>query len=165
MQFVSRDHVGRCAHAQGVSIDDSLPRPSLPVEAPEHYYIATAHGFELFQQICPGAAVELRRGDIVVLFEARQFGAIVACDTQRPVGENALGIDHVAYYLAHTPFSVGVTLQGVRIGNSFQVSQRAIELGAERAYNVAVRHQVHVAAEVRSVFGGDRSSFKKVRHT
>jgi tetrapyrrole methylase family protein/MazG family protein len=104
-------------------------------------------------------------GDVVVLLEAGEFGAIVAREAQGAVGEDSLGVDEVAHYLADAPFSGGVALQRVRFGEAAKFRHGAFDLAGERSQNVAVGNEVHVAAEVGCVLRGVGLGYKKVRHT
>ncbi len=165
VQFVTRDDVRRGAHAHGVSVGHTLPGPGLVAETSEHQQVAPPDRLELVQQAGPRPPVELRRGNVVVLLEARQIRAVAARKAQRPVGENALGIDQVPQHLPHAPLPGRIPLERAFFRNLAEFRQRAADLGGERPQNIAGRHQVYVAAVIRSVFRSVRFGDKKVRHT
>ena len=145
--------------------DDSLPRPRLIGQAPEHQHGAAPHRFELFQQIAHGRRSNCAAAMYVVLFEARavvsdRCGRSAARDRRKCARYRSCG---------RPPRVCSTFRRHSALANRHRRSRagvRASQASGRRALpQFAVRHKVHVAAEVAGVFGGRGFGDVKVRHT
>src|SRR6185437_12413429 len=64
-----------------------------------------AYDLQLFQQVTERPAPEIAGRHIRVLIEAGERRGIAAADAQRPIGEDALGIDHMSNDILRRPLA------------------------------------------------------------
>src|SRR5262249_47395828 len=115
------------------------------------------------EQVGPGTTVESGRRDVVVLLEAGEGRLVAASEAERPIAEDALGVDHVADDLPHAPFPRRVAGQRRLGGHAAQEAERLVDLVPESVQEVRRLHELHVAVVVGRVLRRVRPSLLRHR--
>src|SRR5262249_35229341 len=94
---------------------------------------------------------------VIVLFETFDGSAVIAGDAQRPIGHDALGIDHVAERFLDAPFTGSVTEVAILFAPAREKGDSLGKLAGESGNHVVAGDQRNVAVVVRVVLAGLRS--------
>src|ERR1051325_2389651 len=105
VQFVPRDDVREGAHADFSVAGHAPPQPGGLRQVAQQGEGGAPHRPEIAREVLQGQAAEVGAGDVIVLLEAFDRGAVVAPEAQGAVGEDALGVADVTDDLLDAPFA------------------------------------------------------------
>src|SRR5215469_12840748 len=103
VKFVSCDDIGERSDANFDIVGNSSSLPSFRLQIPKQRNGGAAHLLEFASQIAHSPLVEAAVLYVVILLEARDWSPIIARDSQRAVGHDALGIDQMAEHFFNAP--------------------------------------------------------------
>src|ERR1700728_151082 len=158
MQLVSGDDIGDTAHAHLVLVGRSAAHPCRFVEIAQQRERGPAHGDEVFDPLRQGMARERSIAHVVILFKAFHRGSVGARDAQGAVGEYSLAIADVAEDFLGAPFLRSVAEVSIFFAAAREQYHGLAALLVERGENILTLHQGDVAAIIRRILVGLRTS-------
>jgi len=162
---VAEEDVGQGAGCGGVIAGDAFAEPGGVGQVPQEQDGRAANMLELFQQLGPGAAVEIGGVDEGILVEARERCLVGAGDTEKPVGHDSLSVGDVAEDLLDCPLAWRVAVQVYGFVEGLEELEDRTELVLEGLDWIGdVGGFGNVAGEVRLVFAGLGHTWNESSH-
>src|SRR5262249_34578603 len=120
---------------------ESLPLPVLVAQVAEKRHSRGAYVLEFFRQIRQAHAGMRPLAHKVVLLKAGQGRAVTACNAQRAVGHDPLGVDHVAKSLFQTPLAWCIAQLTLLLAERGKQRDRLRSLARERSNNIVAEDE------------------------
>src|SRR5690349_9740632 len=103
VQLMTGNDVSDRPHAHLVLVGHPAAHPRRLIQSAEQRHCSHPNRGEFFYQPSQAALAEGSILYVVILLEALDRSPVIARNTQRPVGENPLGVDHVAEHFPYAP--------------------------------------------------------------
>src|SRR5437773_1052273 len=153
MPFVTQRYVGESPHGYFILIGDAAAHPGVAIEAPEQMDRGASHAIVFVKNLAElhRAVGRVLRSHVLVI---TGYGIhIVAGEKERSKSENSFRIDQVPDNFLDGPLVRCVTERRFCFIEPAQQNQGLLPLFFERGNNIGLTDEIHIAAEVRGMFG------------
>src|SRR5208282_1394949 len=157
MQFVPGGDKCKRPHTHFIFIGHTASQPRLAAQRTEQRQSRASHIREFLHQTRQLPFLESAAAHVIVLFESGHRRLVRPRNSQRPVGENSLGVAEVAEHILYCPLVRRVAKIAVALAAPGKNLHRLYALRLQRARDVFPRYQRNIFFVIRRVLPALRS--------